>query len=121
MYKVIWLTKFRADVDREEVRSWWKGHHAELAAATPGMIRYVQNHWMAPLDRTTFLPTDGQLPFDGHAEHCFKDREAYEVAMASDEWKRTVADGPVGFDTTTLVGGVLMEHVVTWDAESDGN
>jgi uncharacterized protein (TIGR02118 family) len=121
MYKVIWLTKFRPDLDREEVRAWWKGRHGELAAATPGMIRYVQNHWMAPLDRTTFLPVpDAQLAFDGHAEHWFESREAYEAAMASDEWKETVADGPTGFDSTTLVGGVLMEHVVSWAAEPDG-
>lgn len=121
MYKVIWLTKFRPDADREEVRRWWKGHHAELAAATPGMIRYVQNHWMAPLDPATFMPArDRPMAFDGHAEHWFESREAYEAAMASEEWKATALDGPTGFDGTTLVGGVLMEHVVSWDSTTDG-
>jgi uncharacterized protein (TIGR02118 family) len=121
MYKVIWLTKFRADIDREEVRRWWKGHHAELAAATPGMIRYVQNHWMEPLDPATHQPAaDRQLAFDGHAEHWFESREAYDAAMASEEWRKTVIDGPAGFNGATLVGGVLMEHVVTWEADGDG-
>ena len=47
-------------------------------------------------------------------------REAYEAAMTSEVWKRTREDGPVGFDSSTLVGGMLEEHVVSWDARSDG-
>ena len=40
LYKVIWLVRFNKDKSREEVLQWWRGHHAELAAATPGMVRY---------------------------------------------------------------------------------
>ena len=60
MYKVIWLTKFRADMPREEVLAWWRGPHADLAKATPGMIRYVQSYWTSALDDDTQLPT-GEL------------------------------------------------------------
>ena len=120
MFKVIWLVKFRQDVDRDEVLRWWRGRHGELAAATPGMLRYVQNHWTAPLDQGTQMPTRGAPTFDGHAEHWFESRAAYEAAMASDEWKLTLDDGPTGFDSSTLVGGELEEYVVSWDARSDG-
>ena len=121
MYKVIWLVKFRKDMDRQEVLRWWRGHHGDLAGATPGMVRYVQNHWVAPLDPATQMPRMGAEPaFDGHAEHWFESREAYEAAMASDVWKETQEDGPVGFDSSTLVGGLLQEHVVSWDPRSDG-
>jgi uncharacterized protein (TIGR02118 family) len=120
MYKVIWLVKFRKDMDRDEVLAWWRGHHAEVAKATPGMIGYVQSHWAAPLDPATQMPTDGEPAFDGHAEHWFESREAYERAMASDEWKRTQDDGPGGFDSSTLVGGELEETVISWDVESEG-
>jgi uncharacterized protein (TIGR02118 family) len=121
MYKVIWLVKFRQDRPRDEVLRWWRGHHGDLAATTPGMIRYVQNHWVAPLDPATQMPRPGTPQmFDGHAEHWFESREAYEAAMASDEWKRTGEDGPVGFDSSTLVGGQLEEHVVSWDTRVDG-
>jgi uncharacterized protein (TIGR02118 family) len=120
VFKVIWLVKFRKDMERDEVLRWWRGRHGDLAAATPGMIRYVQNHWVAPLDVETQLPNGGAPAFDGHAEHWFESREAYEAAMTSDVWKRTREDGPVGFEPGTLVGGVLEEHVVSWDARSDG-
>ena len=54
MYKVILLTKFRADMPREEVLAWWRGPHAALAKATPGMIRYVQSYWTSALDDDTW-------------------------------------------------------------------
>ena len=120
MYKVIWLVRFRKDVPRDEVLRWWRGHHGDLAKATPGMIRYVQNHWTSPLDHGTQLEIPGGEPvFDGHAEHWFESREAYEAAMQSDEWKQTQLDGPVGFDSSTLVGGQLEEFVVSWGPGDD--
>ena len=78
MYKVIWLTKFRSDMPREEVLAWWRGPHADLAKATPGMIRYVQSYWTSALDDDTQLATGVLGQFDGHAEHWFADRESYE-------------------------------------------
>ena len=113
MYKVIWLTKFRSDMPREEVLAWWRGPHAELAKATPGMLRYVQSYWTVGLDPQTHLES-GPPAFDGHAEHWFADRESYERGMASEEWKRTREDGPTGFDTSTLVGAEVEETVITW-------
>ena len=121
MYKVIWLVRFRRDVPHDEVLRWWRGRHGDLAAATPGMVRYVQNHWAAALDPATQRPDPGAEPaFDGHAEHWFESREAYEAAVASDEWRKTQEDGPTGFDASTLVGGLLEEHVVSWEPRLDG-
>jgi uncharacterized protein (TIGR02118 family) len=121
MYKVIWLVRFRRDVPREDVLAWWRGPHAALAAATPGMVRYVQSHWLAPLDPATCLPRAGESSeFDGHAEHWFESREAYDTAMASEEWALTRADGSSHFDSSTLVGGALEETVVLWDAANGG-
>ena len=118
MFKVIWLVRFRRDVPREDVLAWWRGPHAALAAATPGMVRYVQSHWLAPLDLGTSQPVDGADPaFDGHAEHWFESREAYDAAMASEEWALTRADGSSHFDSSTLVGGALEETVVLWEAD----
>ncbi len=57
MYKVIWLTKFRPDLPREQVLEWWRGHHGDVAKATPGMLRYVQSHWVSALDPATHQPT----------------------------------------------------------------
>lgn len=114
MYKVIWLTRFRSDIPRDEVLAWWRGPHADLAKATPGMIRYVQSHWTSALDDATQLPTGELGPFDGHAEHWFPDEATYREAMASDEWQRCRADGPTGFDAATLIGAAVEETVITW-------
>ena len=118
MFKVIWLAKFRTDIPREEVLRWWRGHHAELAKATPGMLRYVQSHWVESLDPNNHQP-NGTPVYDGHAEHWFADREAYDKAMSSNEWKLTLIDGPNGFQES-LVGGSLEETVISWDPMSDG-
>ena len=112
MYKVIWLVKFRQDMAREDVVRWWREVHGPLAAKTPGMVRYVQNYWTHPLDGESCLALTGSPHFDGHAEHWFESVESYEAAMASEEWAETRVDGPNGFDSTTLVGGALSEHVV---------
>lgn len=114
MYKVIWLAKFRADLPRAEVLAWWRGPHAELARATPGMIRYVQSYWTSALDDGTQLATGDLALFDGHAEHWFADRAAYERGMASDEWRRCRDDGATGFDTSTLIGAEVEETVISW-------
>ncbi|MGD9991576.1 MAG: EthD family reductase [Ilumatobacteraceae bacterium] len=118
MYKVIWLAKFRQDKSREEVLEWWRGHHAELARATPGMLRYVQSHWTQALDPVTQLPTGEPPVWDGHAEHWFADRESYERAMASPEWAATQVDGPNGFERT-LLGAELEETVISWHPMDD--
>lgn len=120
MYKVIWLVKFRPDKPREEVLAWWRGQHAELAKAAPGMLRYVQSHWVEELDPDSQLPTGNRGAFDGHAEHWFESRAAYEAMLASPEWKKTIADGGVGFIQEGRAGGVLEETVISWDRMDDG-
>lgn len=113
MFKVIWLVKFQPDVPRDDVVRWWRDEHGPMAARIPGMVRYVQSVWTEPLDQKTQLPIPkGECQFDGHAEHWFTDFEAYKAAMTSAEWQETHEDGPRAFDTSTLVGGVLSEHVV---------
>ena len=119
MYKVIWLTKFRPDLPREQVLEWWRGHHGDVAKATPGMLRYVQSHWVSALDPATHQPK-GAPYFDGHAEHWFEDKEAYDAAMASPEWALAQVDGQDGFASTTLIGAALEETVISWHPMGDG-
>ncbi len=120
MYKIINLTKFRHGASRDDVLAWWRGPHAELAKATPGMVRYVQSHWSSGLDPATGLATGRPGAFDGHAEHWFTDEAAYRAAMASEEWHRCVEDGPTFFDGPSIVGGELDETVILWTPSDDG-
>src|SRR6266516_4873446 len=117
MVKVIFLLKFRPDLDKEEVRRWWRTEHGALALRNLGMKRYVQNHWIAPIASEH---AEGGMPYDGCVEVWFEDREAYEATMASPEWQALEEDGVHGFEMGSLQGGFVTEHVMRWDALPDG-
>jgi uncharacterized protein (TIGR02118 family) len=116
MIKVIFLLKFRGDRDPEDVRRWWLNEHGELALRNLGMRRYVQNHFLGPIDRDH---AQGGMEYDGCVEVWFDDREALERTLASPEWKALEDDGPNGFDMTVAMGGYVAEHVMRWDAHPD--
>jgi uncharacterized protein (TIGR02118 family) len=116
MIKVCWLLTFRSDLDHDEIRRWWRTDHGDLALKVPGLKRYVQNHFLDPLDEAR---AEGGMPFQGLVEVWFDDQAAYDAAMASPEWRALEDDGPNGFDMTVLYGGFVREHVMRWDAVPD--
>jgi uncharacterized protein (TIGR02118 family) len=116
MYKVEWLIKFRPELDPEEVRRAWSTTHGQLALRVPGIRRYVQNHWVA-------APTGCERTYDGTVECWFEDRDAFERAWASAEWKALLEDDVRLFDrsiTPPFEGGVVNEYVMRWDGLPDG-
>ena len=117
MVKVIFLLKFRPDLDPEAVRRWWRTDHGALALENLGMKRYVQNHFVEPIDSAH---AGAGMAYDGCVEVWFEDREAYERTMASPEWKALEEDGIHGFDMGSLQGGFVTEHIMRWDAHPDG-
>ena len=116
MVKVIFLMKFREDLDPEEVRRWWRNDHGALALRNMGMRRYVQNHFKGPVDEEYAL---GGMEFDGCVEVWFDDLETCRWTLASPEWQALDADGPNGFDMSVAMGGFVTEHVMRWDAAPD--
>jgi uncharacterized protein (TIGR02118 family) len=119
MYKVVWITKFREDRDREEMRRWWLEVHGELFLKIPGVLRYVQNHWEQENPHSGAAVTGQEMAFDGHAEAWFASEEDFVTALATDEFQAAIADVPECFDTHTMVSGVLTEYVMKWDAGED--
>jgi len=117
MIKTVWILTFRADKDREEVSRWWRTDHGAIALRVPGIKRYVQNHFLEPLDTDR---AEGRMPFQGMVECWFDDQATYDAAMASPEWAELEADGEVGFEMTKLYGGFVREHVMRWEGLSDG-
>jgi uncharacterized protein (TIGR02118 family) len=117
MIKVIFLMKFRRDLDPEAVRRWWLNDHGALALRNMGMRRYVQNHFTGPVGEEH---AEGGIDFDGCVEVWFDDREAFERTLASPEWKALEEDGPNGFEMSLAMGGFVDEHVMRWDAALDG-
>ena len=116
MYKCVWLIKFRPELDPEEVRRAWRTTHGELALKVPGIKRYVQNHWVE-------TPTDGDRTYDGSVDCWFDDRESFEAAWSSPEWKALLEDDVRLFDRTrtpAFEGGVVYEYVMRWDGLPDG-
>jgi uncharacterized protein (TIGR02118 family) len=116
MVKVIFLLKFRPDMDPEEVRRWWRNDHGAIALKNTRMRRYVQNHWQEPIASDH---AEGGLSFQGCVEVWFDSMEDYEATMASPEWRALEEDGPNGFETAKIEGGFVTEHVMRWDALPD--
>ena len=116
MYKCVWMIKFRPDMDPEEVRRRWRTSHAELALQIPGIRRYVQNHWVE-------TPMDSERTYDGTVDCWFDDKESFERAWTSPEFKRLWEDDLTLFDRNGPIvseGGVVREYVMRWDARPDG-
>ena len=65
MIKVCWLLTFRSDIDHDEIRRWWRTDHGQLALKVPGLKRYVQNHFLDPLEAER---AEGGIPFQGRVE-----------------------------------------------------
>ena len=84
MEKLVFVPQLKEDMPREEALRYWREVHGPIAAKTPGLVKYVQNH------ATTAL--QGDLQFDGVAELWFESRETLQAAMASPEWQATLAD-----------------------------
>lgn len=86
MQKLVFVLQLRRDMSREEALRYWREVHGPIAAKTPGLRKYVQDHAIAA--------PEGDLQFDGIAELWFDSQAAFEAATASPEWQATIADVP---------------------------
>lgn len=84
MVKFMGIVARKSGLTREEFLRYWRDVHAPLAAALPGLRRYVRN---------PTLETPGrELAYDGVAELWFDDRESLRAAFRSPEGQRVSAD-----------------------------
>ena len=109
MVKVIFLMKFREDLDPEEVRRWWRNDHGALALRNMGMRRYVQNHFKGPVDEEYAL---GGMEFDGFSESWYADPSVCEEAMGSPQWAALGDDGDNLFDMSLFESAIVEERVL---------
>jgi uncharacterized protein (TIGR02118 family) len=108
MFKIIALTRFPPNLTVEYARQYWTNVHGPLALLNPLIRRYLQDHWITPLD-------GGELVFHGNSEIWYDDEDDYVTTMQSAEWATLVDDGPNVFDYSTIVSGVVDEHVLRAD------
>lgn len=109
MFKIIALTKFPPTLTLEQARRYWSNVHGPLALDNRLIRRYLQDHWITPLN-------GDELVFHGNSEIWYDDEADYVATMESPEWATLVADGPNVFDYSTIVSGIVDEHVLRSDA-----
>ncbi|OGO49168.1 MAG: hypothetical protein A2W34_05360 [Chloroflexi bacterium RBG_16_64_32] len=102
MQKLVFVLQLRDDMGREEALRYWREAHGPIACKLPGLKKYVQDHATAALE--------GDLQFGGVAELWFDSREALESALASPEWRATLADVP-NFAVLERSWGALVDEV----------
>jgi uncharacterized protein (TIGR02118 family) len=116
VYKCVWLIKFRPELDPEEVRRAWRTSHGALALQVPGIRRYIQNHWIQ-------ASTGSEMTYDGSVDCWFDNREAFEKAWASPEWKALLDDDVRLFDrerVPAFEGAAVNEHIMRWEGLPEG-
>jgi uncharacterized protein (TIGR02118 family) len=119
-FKTVWVVRFKDEIrdDPERAREahehWVRTHGEQFGRAVPGIGRYLQNHCLAALGDDGADPA-GELWFDGYSECWFADRDAYELAVGSPEWRAMNDDAATFCDVEFILDGmsaVVEEHVV---------
>jgi len=108
MLKRMTLLARRRGLDDAAFRAHWRGPHAALAAALPGLVRYRQNHILDRQQRVGAAPA--KLRLDGIPELWFADEAAMAEAMRGPEAAALLADEPRFLDGVTIL--VVEERVV---------
>lgn len=105
MIKFVGIVTRRPGMSREEFLRYWREVHGPLAAALPGLRRYVQN---PPLE----LP--GREPrYDGMAELWFDDLDSLRAAFRSPQGARVRADEAQFIDQARSFALLVEEREVS--------
>src|SRR5262249_19941154 len=104
MVKFIVVGYRRSELTREQFRRYFRATHGPLAAAIPGVRRYIQN-FVEPGERRN-------PPWDVVVEFWFDDREAMETAWQSHEGRRATEDNSNCLDLERTRWSVVDEIVV---------
>jgi hypothetical protein len=119
-FKAVWIVRFNEEIRGNAARTrqaheyWTSVHGRSFGRAVPGVDRYVQNHVLEAVGPEGAM-SEIQLEFDGFSECWFRDRAAFELAMASPEWAAMNRDAESLFDlkwAATGMRAVLEERVV---------
>ena len=98
MFKAMILLTRRADLSRDEFRTWWLEEHRPLALGLPGLRRMVIN-----------LVDEGpEGGIDGVSELWFDSREDFDAAYATDHGKAVAADSIAHVQSRTRY--LVTEH-----------
>ena len=91
-HKLVFIMRFREDIDRDEAARHWREVHGPLALAQPGVIRYVQNLVTGAIGDGGAIGPPQDARFDGLAEVWFEDESFWSEAYASKAWQASYRD-----------------------------
>ena len=105
-FKTVWFVRFKPEVRADPQRRrdahdrWIASHGGQFGVQVPGISRYVQNHVVTAIDN---VGENDEIPmeYDGYSECWFEDRAAFDLAMASEQWRRMNEDAVELFDIDT--------------------
>ena len=107
MVKLIYCITKKPEMTVEQFQAYWRGTHAPIARAIPGIRRYVQCHVLPEL-----YGRDTQPPYDGAAELWFDDLDALRAAMRTPELAAAMEDEQNFIDHTRVASFVTEEKPV---------
>ena len=106
MVKLIYCISKKPELTVGQFQRYWRETHAPIAAAIPGLRRYVQSHAVPELySRDT-------PPYDGAAELWFDDLDGMRAAMQSPEVHAALEDEKNFIDHSRVASFVTVEKPV---------
>lgn len=107
MVKLIYCIGKKPEMSLDAFQAYWRDAHAPIAAAIPGLRRYVQCHVVPET-----YGGGAQPAYDGAAELWFDDIAALRDAMRSPEAAAAIADEAHFIDHTRVASFITVENVV---------
>jgi uncharacterized protein (TIGR02118 family) len=107
MVKLIYCINRLPGISVEDFQRYWRETHAPIAAAIPGVRRYVQCHVLPELYDRHAVP-----PYDGAAELWFDDMDALRAAMRSPEVEAAREDERNFIDHSRVALFITEENIV---------
>ena len=107
MVKLIYCITRTPGMNVEEFQTYWRGTHAPIAGAIPGVRRYVQCHVLPELYERETKP-----PYDGAAELWFDSIEALRDAMRTPELAAALEDEKNFIDHSRVASFITTEKPV---------
>jgi uncharacterized protein (TIGR02118 family) len=99
MYNLIVLASKPSEWTHDEFIAWWRGEHADVTYPLPGLRRWLHTEVLGAMDEGR------SAGWDGMSVLSFDDRDALDVALASEEWQRAVTHvGSMGGRSIIVTG-----------------
>lgn len=106
MVKLIYCIARKPELSVGEFQRYWREVHAPIAAAIPGVRRYVQCHVLPDLYERQ------SPPYDGAAELWFDDLDALRAAMRTPQLARAMEDEQQFIDHARVASFITVEWPV---------